>query len=84
MSSIIIFTSFSLQDSSEDMLTLLSPIENFLKRMESSTTILFDQGKKKKKRLSQGTLAHLKGQHGKAIQKWKSGLPIHSSITHEN
>ena len=65
------------------MLTLLSPIENFLKRMESSTTILFDQGKKKK-RLSPGTLAHLKGQHGKAIQKWKSGLPIHSSITHEN
>ncbi len=52
------------------MLTLLSPIENFLKKLES-LRILFDQRKKKK--LSQGTLAYLKGQHVKAIQKWKSG-----------
>jgi len=54
------------------MSTLISPIEIFLRKFES---ISFIQRKRKKK-LSQGTLAHLKGQHVKAVQKWKSGLFI--------
>ena len=57
------------ENPSEEMLTILSPIEHVLKEIESSQQL---ESFPKRQRLSKGTFNNLKGKHLQAMKNWKS------------